>query len=141
MSLSSLAKPGERVSVKLRTYAKDLRAHQTEAEQRLWYHLRANRFFGIKFKRQVPQGPYIADFISLEHRLVIELDGGQHNDNEAYDNQRDQWFVAEGFTVLRFWNHEVMQQTEAVLEQIRLTAERATETLSPTPLPQAGEGT
>ncbi|HEY0917430.1 MAG TPA: endonuclease domain-containing protein [Solimonas sp.] len=126
--------------MKLRHHAKALRSHQTEAEQKLWYHLRANRFLGIRFKRQVPQGPYIADFNSLEHRLVIELDGGQHSENAAYDLQRDQWFVAEGFTVLRFWNHEVLQQTEAVLEKIRLTIEGVTETLSPTPLPQAGEG-
>ncbi|MDM4769575.1 endonuclease domain-containing protein [Solimonas sp. SE-A11] len=126
--------------MKLRQHAKTLRSHQTEAEQRLWYHQRANRFLGIRFKRQVPQGPYIADFMSLEHHLVIELDGGQHNENEAYDHRRDQWFVAKGFTVLRFWNHEVMQQTEAVLEKIRLTIEGSTETLSPAPLPQAGEG-
>ena len=124
----------------LRDHAKELRSRQTEAEQRLWYHLRANRFLGIRFKRQVPKGPYIADFMSLEHRLIIELDGGHHNDNETYDARRDQWFVAEGFTVLRFWNHEVMQQTEAVLEKIRLMIEGVTETLSPAPLPQAGEG-
>ncbi len=126
--------------MKLRQHAKALRSHQTEAEQKLWYHLRANRFLGIRFKRQVPQGPYIADFMSLEHRLVIELDGGQHSENAAYDQQRDQWFVAQGFTVLRFWNNKILQQTEAVLEKIRLTIEGVTETLSPDPLPQAGEG-
>jgi len=126
--------------VTLRDNAKALRSHPTEAEQRLWYHLRGHRFAGVKFKRQKPMGPYIADFVSLEHRLIIEVDGGQHNEQEGYDSRRDQWFVAEDFTVLRFWNHEVLQQTEAVLERIRLTIEGFTETLSPTPLPQAGEG-
>jgi very-short-patch-repair endonuclease len=78
--------------------------------------------------------------VSLERRLIVEIDGGHHNEQQAYDSRHNQWFVAEGFTVLRFWNHEVLQQTEAVLEKMRLTIEGVTEALSPAPLPQAGEG-
>ncbi len=112
--------------------AKTLRSNQTDAEQRLWYHLRAHRLMGFKFKRQKPIGRYIVDFICPERRLIIELDGGQHADQEAYDQFRDAWLRSKGYTVLRIWNNDVMQQLEGVLEQIRCT-------LSPTPLPQAGE--
>ena len=99
--------------------AKALRRNLTEAEQRLWYHLRAHRFMGYKFKRQKPIGRYIVDFACLEHRLIIELDGGQHSEQVAYDQQRDAWLRNQGYTVLRFWNNDVMQQLESVLEQIR----------------------
>ena len=113
--------------------AKTLRSKQTEAEQRLWYHLRAHRFLGLKFKRQKPMGRYIVDFVCLEQRLIIEIDGGQHSEQVHYDQRRDAWLRSQGYTVLRFWNNDVMQQLEGVLEQIRLT-------LSPAPLPQVGEG-
>ena len=99
--------------------AKSLRSHQTEAESKLWYHLRAHRFMGLKFKRQKPVGRYIADFVCWEHRLIVELDGGQHAEEAAYDRQRDAWLRSQGYTVLRFWNHEVMGEMEGVLEQIR----------------------
>ena len=99
--------------------AKSLRSNQTQAEARLWYHLRAHRFLGLKFKRQKPVGRYIVDFVYWEHRLIIELDGGQHADQVAYDRQRDAWLRSQGYTVLRFWNNDVMQQLERVLEQIR----------------------
>ncbi len=114
-------------------HAKSLRTNQTEAEQRLWYHLRAHRFMGLKFKRQKPMGRYVVDFVCMERRLIIELDGGQHAERASYDKIRDEWLRTQGYTVLRFWNNDVMQQLENVLEQIRST-------LSPTPLPQAGEG-
>lgn len=107
--------------------AKTLRTHQTEAEQRLWYHLRAHRFMGLKFKRQKPMGRYIVDFVCMERRLIIEIDGGQHAEQLEYDQHRDMWLRSQGYTVLRFWNNDVMQQLEGVLEQIRIT-------LSPTPL-------
>lgn len=95
-----------------------MRSNQTDAEQRLWYHLRAHRFMGLKFKRQKPVGRYIADFVCMEHRLIIELDGGQHAEEAAYDEQRDAWLRGQGYTVLRFWNNDVMQQLDSVLEQI-----------------------
>ena len=115
--------------------AKALRSKQTEAEQRLWYHLRAHRFMGLKFKRQKPMGRYIVDFVCLEHRLIIELDGGQHADQLVYDRHRDAWLRGQGYTVLRFWNNDVMQQLEGVLEQIRCTL-----ALSPSPSPASGRG-
>ncbi len=118
-----------------------LRGNQTDTERRLWYHLRAHRFMGLKFKRQKPMGRYIVDFVCLERRLIIELDGGQHADREAYDQHRDAWLRSQGYTVLRFWNNDVMQQLEGVLEQIgRTLSPGPSRALSPTPLPQVGEG-
>ena len=99
-------------------HAKSLRKSSTDTEKHLWYHLRANRLLGHKFKRQVPIGKYIVDFVCREKRLIIELDGSQHGDNQAYDTQRTVWLEARGFKVLRFWNNEVLQQTPTVLEVI-----------------------
>ena len=118
--------------------AKTLRSHQTEAEQRLWYHLRAHRFMDLKFKRQKPIGRYIVDFVCVERMLIIELDGGQHSEQIEYDQRRDAWLKGQGYTVLRFWNNAVMQELDCVIEQIRLTL--ITEPSPPPPLPQAGEG-
>jgi very-short-patch-repair endonuclease len=75
----------------------------TDAERRLWYRSRAHRFLDLKFKRQAPIGPYIVDFICFEHKLIIEVDGGQHAESEA-DRRRDEWLRSEGYLVLRFWN-------------------------------------
>jgi very-short-patch-repair endonuclease len=100
-----------------RALAKQLRGQMTDAEQRLWYRLRAHRFHGLKFKRQAPIGPYVVDFICFEHRLIIELDGGQHADN-ATDRQRDDWLRREGYHVQRFWNHDVLRRTDSVLSEI-----------------------
>jgi len=74
---------------------------------------------GLKFKRQKPIGPFIADFVCLDLRLIVEADGGQHGGPS--DTRRDAWFEAQGFTVLRFWNNEVLGQTAAVLERLRQT--------------------
>lgn len=112
--------------------AKAMRSGQTPAEQRPWYHLRAHRFLGLKFKRQKPMGPYIIDFICVERHLVVQVDGGQHCEQVAYDRQRDQWLAAQGLLVLRFWNHDVLNRTESVLEQIRLIVEAPS---PPAPLP------
>jgi very-short-patch-repair endonuclease len=108
--------------------AKTLRRSMTDAEQELWYHLRAHRFMGRKFKRQKPIGHYVVDFVCLEEKLIVELDGGQHAENLEYDQERDSWLRSQGYTVLRFWNNELMNETEGVLEKIRLT-------LSPNPSP------
>ena len=75
---------------------------------------------GLKFKRQKPIGRYIVDFVCLEHFRVIELDGGQHMEQAGRDRERDEYLVARGYRVLRFWNHQVLGQMEAVLERIRL---------------------
>ena len=101
----------------MRRRAKKLRTQSTDSERHLWYYLRANRL-GYKFKRQVPIGSYIVDFACLEKRLIIELDGGQHSDNQKYDLDRTAWLNQRGFTVLRFWNHDVLQQTESIIEVI-----------------------
>jgi len=101
----------------MRQRAKNLRKQSTDTEIHLWYYLRANRL-GYKFKRQVPIGNYIVDFVCLEKRLIIELDGGQHSDNQKYDMDRTAWLDERGFEVLRFWNHDVLQQTESVIEII-----------------------
>ena len=101
----------------LRQRARDLRKNSTDAEMHLWYYLRASRL-GFKFKRQVPIGTYIVDFTCLEKRLIIELDGGQHMDNHIYDMKHTDSLTKHGFKVLRFWNHDVFQQTPSVLEAI-----------------------
>jgi very-short-patch-repair endonuclease len=120
--------------------AKRLRKTQTEAELCLWYHQRAHRFLGLKFKRQKPLGPYIADFACLEHHLVIEVDGSQHNDQRLEpDRMRDRWLEEQGLTVLRFWNDDVLRDTAGVLERIRQAVEVGRPS-PPAPLPQAGEG-
>jgi very-short-patch-repair endonuclease len=115
--------------------AKIMRANQTEAEKRLWYHLRAHRFMGLKFKRQKPMGRYIVDFVCMERRLIIEIDGGQHAERVKYDQHRDAWLRGQGYMVLRFWNNEIMLQLEEVLEQIRHAL-----SLSPNPSPACGRG-
>ncbi len=104
--------------------SRELRANSTDAEQHLWYYLRAHRL-GYKFKRQVRIECFIVDFVCYERHLVIELDGGQHQESQIYDTQRTAVLGKKGFQVLRFWNHEVLQHTEAVLTVIY-------QTLSPT---------
>lgn len=99
------------------TLARALRRAQTDAEGRLWRHLRARQFQGVKFRRQFPVGPYIVDFIALQSRLVIELDGGQHL-LSLYDEQRDDWLSRQGFRVLRFWNPQVLTNIDGVLTSI-----------------------
>jgi len=99
-------------------FARRLRLAMTDAEQRLWYHLRGRRFMGTKFRRQMPLGKYIVDFVCLEQRLVLELDGGQHAEQTGADQDRDAWLRARGFRVLRFWNNEVMENLPGVLAMI-----------------------
>jgi very-short-patch-repair endonuclease len=83
--------------------------------------LRARRFSGLKFKRQKPVGNYIVDFVCFSPKLVVEVDGSQHAEQEQYDDHRDRWLRNEGFIVLRFWNNQVLGDTEAVLGSIRET--------------------
>ena len=126
--------------------AKALRKNMTDAERRLWYRLRAHRFHGLKFKRQVPIGPFIADFANLRTKIVIEVDGGQHNESHR-DRIRDRFLSERGFRVLRFWNTDVLRSTEAVLETISDAVESAKQAPSPgsslrsePPSPRWGEG-
>jgi very-short-patch-repair endonuclease len=99
------------------THAKRLRTNMTDAERRLWYRLRGHRFGGYKFKRQVPIDRYVVDFACLGRRLVIEVDGGQHNESSA-DEVRDNYLKGKGFRILRFWNDDVLRNTQGVLEVI-----------------------
>lgn len=101
--------------------ARDLRQNPTDAEQRLWASLRGRQMAGFKFRCQHPIGPYIVDFYCHQAQLVIEIDGGQHgqDDQRLYDEQRTAYLEAQGLRVLRFWNHHVLGETESVLEVIR----------------------
>ena len=98
--------------------ARTLRWNMTDAERTLWGHLRRRRLRNCKFRRQYPFGPYILDFVCLERKLVVELDGSQHDDQRTYDRIRDGWLSDQGFRILRFWNNEVLRQERAVLETI-----------------------
>jgi len=102
--------------------ARRLRKNMTDAEKHLWRYLRHEQIEGCKFRRQNPIGPYIVDFISFDAMLIIELDGGQHAENIEADQQRTQFLNSRGFKVIRFWNNQVLQETEAVLEVIRREA-------------------
>jgi very-short-patch-repair endonuclease len=104
---------GDRTIVR-RARALRLRLHMTDAERKLWYALRDRRFAGFKFRRQAPIGPFIADFVCFDRRLVIEVDGGQHA-GSLRDRQRDRWFAANEFRVLRFWNNEVLSNLDGVM--------------------------
>lgn len=121
-----------------RDFAKQLRQSLTDAERVLWYHLRAHRFQGQKFRRQQPLGPYILDFVHFRAKLVIEADGGQHAESKR-DAVRDAWLASEGFRVMRFWNDQILKETEAVLEAILQTLGQPAPS-PPTPLPQGERG-
>ena len=97
--------------------ARHLRQNETEEEYHLWSDLRARRLNGYKFARQVPLGPYVVDFLCREHNLVVEADGSQHADS-ADDGRRTIWLNAQGYAVLRFWNHEISRERRSVLETI-----------------------
>ncbi len=98
-------------------FTKQLRRNMTDAEKLLWRHLRAHRLAEQKFRRQQPLGPYVVDFVHFAARLIVEADGGQHN-AIAHDAQRDAWLKAQGFRVLRFWNNEILLNTDEVLAVI-----------------------
>jgi very-short-patch-repair endonuclease len=100
-----------------RLHAKSMRSEMTDAERTLWMQLRAHRLDGLKFRRQTPIGRYIVDFVCHEHRLVIELDGGQHAESQ-HDTTRDRWLESKGYRILRFWNSDVFQNRGGVLETI-----------------------
>jgi 2-isopropylmalate synthase len=101
-----------------RDLARALRRNSTDAEQIMWRLLRDRRLSGMKFRRQVPIGPFIADFASVEHRIVVELDGGQHAES-TYDRRRDHFLRADGWRVVRFWNNDVMKNRDGVLQNLQ----------------------
>jgi very-short-patch-repair endonuclease len=119
-----------------RATANKLRANSTAAEDILWRRLRRMNVEGSHFRRQVVIGPYIADFACLAKRLIIEVDGSQHGDEDGLkrDEVRTQWLQSEGYRVIRFWNNDVMSKTDAVMDAIyNATA------VTPPRLPSAGD--
>ncbi|HJV65438.1 MAG TPA: endonuclease domain-containing protein [Geomonas sp.] len=116
-----------------------LRREQTDAERKLWQVLRDRQLSGLKFRRQHPFGNFILDCVCLEKKLIVEVDGGQHNQQAEDDQKRSEALAKAGFTVLRFWNNEVLQELDAVMERILLVAEGLQPHPHPGP-PLEGEG-
>jgi len=107
--------------------ARDLRQNPTDAERKLWAHLRLRQVHGHKFRRQRPIGPYIVDFVCLEEGLVIEVDGSQHLERALLDARRDNYLESLGFRVLRFWDNQVLNETDAIIEFIAQVLEKREE--------------
>jgi very-short-patch-repair endonuclease len=111
---------GEAASVKVsnpKTKRARIRSDMTDAERKLWSILRNRKLSGHKFRRQVPIGPYVADFLCFEARLIVEADGRQHAE-AASDAKRDAWLGEQGFTVIRFWNNDIFENPEGVLSRL-----------------------
>ncbi|MGH7875199.1 MAG: endonuclease domain-containing protein [Candidatus Binatia bacterium] len=103
---------------KIRSQARVLRKNPTDAERLLWQKLRFWQVDGCKFRRQQSLGNFIVDFVCLERRLIIEVDGGQHAEQVNYDTDRDGWLRDQGFAILRFWNNDVLKNIDSVMEVI-----------------------
>ncbi|MGO8690298.1 MAG: DUF559 domain-containing protein [Thermoguttaceae bacterium] len=99
-------------------HARQLRQNLTDTERFVWSRLRSRRVAGYKFRQQVPLGQYIVDFVCFQPRVVVELDGGQHVEQANYDQRRTAWLESQGFRVLRFWNHEALQEWDTVEEML-----------------------
>ena len=98
--------------------ARRQRRQATDAENKLWLHLRSRQLDGVKFRRQQPVGDFIVDFCALDVKLVVELDGGQHAERLVQDAERSAFLERSGYRVLRFWNNQVLENLDAVLERI-----------------------
>ncbi len=123
-----------------RQLQRTLRCHMTDAEIRLWQRLRSRQLAGCKFRRQHPYLDYVLDFVCLERSLIVEVDGGQHLENQR-DQARDWRLQQAGFRVLRFWNNQVLQETDAVVEAIWIALQNAADIPHPHPNPPLeGEG-
>ena len=115
-----------------RSRARQLRKNPTDAERLIWQKLRFWQVDGCKFRRQQPLGRYIVDFVCLQKRLIIELDGGQHAERVDYDKQRDAWLHDQGFVVLRFWDNDVFKNIDGIMEMIGKNLQ-STPYLNPSP--------
>lgn len=107
-----------RTTPKVFSHAKELRHNTTPAEQKLWAALRAHQIENVHFRRQHAIGPYVVDFCCIKKKLIIELDGGQHLEQQAYDNERTQFLQTKGYRVLRFWNKDVLSDMNGVMKVI-----------------------
>ena len=121
----------------MKSLARMLRSQMTDAERLLWHHLRARRLGGFRFRRQMVIEPFIVDFACLDVKLVVEADGGQHEEQQDRDSERTAYLESLGYRILRFWNHEILNGTQAVLERIH---HELIKSPHPNPLPE-GEGT
>ncbi|MFL5327557.1 MAG: endonuclease domain-containing protein [Gemmataceae bacterium] len=108
-----------------RVRSRTLRRNLTDAERHVWTKLRDRRFEVCKFRRQVPLGPYIVDFVTYEFRIVLEFDGGQHAEQKEYDDIRTRWLTEQGFRVMRFWNHDVFENWDTIEEMLWRAIEAA----------------
>ena len=118
--------------------ARRLRSDMTDVERKLWNAMRGKQLEGCRFRRQHPIGAYVADFACVERMLVIELDGGQHQDQEAYDEDRSRYLNQQGWQIVRFWNNEVLENLDGVLEVIVKELQSASPQHIPSPM--QGEG-
>jgi very-short-patch-repair endonuclease len=113
-----MAGPMYPVRRQISPHAARLRGNATDVERKLWAALRNRQLDGFKFRRQATLGHFVVDFLCVEKRLIVELDGGQHG--EEHDAVRSSWLEAEGYRILRIWNHEVGENFDGVVEAIRL---------------------
>ena len=120
----------------IKNHVRELRQNTTDSEKYLWFLIRAKRLNGYKFRRQHLVYPYIVDFICLQKKLIIELDGGQHAEQHKYDEKRTAFLESKGYKVLRFWNNEVIENTEAVVnDNFKLFKKGSLKPSSPQPSP------
>jgi len=117
--------------------SRELRKNMTSQERKLWSIIRNRQFFGYRFRRQFPIGQYIVDFICREKKIIIEIDGGQHNEikNIQYDNKRTEYLISEGYKVIRFWNNDVDKNIYGVYEKLKEVFEIGKNITPPQPSP------
>jgi len=104
--------------------AGELRREPTPAERKLWAHLRGNKLNGVNFRRQHAIGNYIVDFVSIKHKLIIELDGSQHLEQPEYDQERTRYLESLGYKVIRFWNNQIEKEMDGVIQVIEIALHR-----------------
>ena len=125
-----------------RNFARKMRNEPTDAKHKLWQAIRCGQIGGWKFRGQAAIEKYVVNFVCFDAKLVVEVDGGQHNEPSIceYDDRRTSWLESQGFSVLRYWNHDVLEDTDAVVEAIGFAIERFTagHPLSPNPSPPVG---
>jgi very-short-patch-repair endonuclease len=119
------------------TNARTMRREQTDAERKLWFLLRDRRLAGAKFRRQAPVGGYIADFVCLRFKLIVEADGGQHVESSR-DAERDQWLASEGYVVVRYSNIDILKNSDGVLTDLSIRLEERCRGINRSPSPGLG---